>query len=171
MSRELGRAFLAESRRHLLEESWPRLQKTVPLVGSDGLWHRANESTNSIGNLLLHLRGNVRQWIVSGLGGAPDDRRRSLEFSEEERPSREELMARLETTLVEAASVLDRLDPDRLLETRHIQGEDVTVLAAVLHVVEHFSYHVGQIAHMAKALENVDLGYYAGRDLERRNET
>jgi uncharacterized damage-inducible protein DinB len=170
MSSELGAAFLRESRRHLLEESWPRLLKSVPKLDPDQLWHHENEHTNSVGNLLLHLSGNVRQWIIAGLGGAADQRNRSVEFSHSEPTPSEELMSRLEATLKEAAEVLDRLDPDRLLEVVHIQGYEVTALAAVLHVVEHFSYHVGQITHMVKAFTNVDLGYYEGKNLEERNE-
>jgi uncharacterized damage-inducible protein DinB len=169
MSSEIGAAFLTASKRHLLEESWPRLQKAVPRLDLDQLWHRENERTNSVGHLLLHLSGNVRQWIVSGLGGAPDERRRSLEFSQPEPIAGDDLMRRLEATLKEAAAVLDRLDPDTLLEPRSIQGYDVTGLAAVLHVVEHFSYHVGQITHMVKALRNEDLAYYEGENLERLN--
>lgn len=169
MANEMGAAFLTECKRHLLEESWPRLRKAVPKLDVDQLWHRENDHTNSVGNLLLHLSGNVRQWIVSGLGGVPDDRQRSLEFAKVQRIPGEELLKRLESTLQEAAEVLDRLEPDRLLEPRRIQGYDVTGLRAVLHVVEHFSYHVGQITHIVKAHTNEDLGYYEGQDLGRRN--
>jgi uncharacterized damage-inducible protein DinB len=78
-------------------------------------------------------------------------------------------MARLERTLLEARGVLEKLDSDGLLARRTIQGSDVSALQALVHVVEHFSYHVGQITHMVKAIENVDVGYYAGRDLSERN--
>lgn len=139
------------------------------MLDEEKLWRRVNPSTNSVGNLLLHLTGNVRQWIVSGLGGAPDVRARSSEFAERGPIPREELLARLEETLLEAGRVLDGLDPAKLLERKSIQGYDVSVLQALVHVVEHFSYHVGQVTHIVKALEDVDVGYYAGRDLSRRN--
>lgn len=166
---EVGQALIDEAKRQLLEESWPRLQKIVPLLDEAKLWHRVNPRTNSVGNLLLHLSGNVRQWIVSGLGDAPDTRVRSTEFDERGPIPGEEVMARLERTLLEARGVLEKLDSDGLLARRTIQGSDVSALQALVHVVEHFSYHVGQITHMVKAIENVDVGYYAGRDLSERN--
>jgi uncharacterized damage-inducible protein DinB len=168
-ARDIGSALIGEVRRHLLEESWPRLQKAVAMLDEEELWHRVNEQTNSVGNLLLHLNGNVRQWIVSGLGGEADERARAREFSERGPIPTAELMSRLEATLKDAGTVLDGLDPESLLEPKRIQGEDVDELRALLHVMEHFSYHVGQVTHMVKAMENVDLDYYAGRDLDRHN--
>jgi uncharacterized damage-inducible protein DinB len=169
-ARDLGSALIAEVKRHLLEESWPRIRKAVSMLDEERLWHRANEQTNSVGNLLLHLNGNVRQWIVSGLGGATDERARAREFSARGPIPAAELLSRLEATLQDAGAVLDGIDPESLLESTRIQGEDVDKLRALLHVMEHFSYHVGQVAHMVKAMENVDLGYYAGKDLGRQNE-
>ncbi len=166
----VGKALLDESRRHLLEEFWPRLHKAVPELSEAELWHRVNPQTNSVGNLLLHLNGNVRQWVISGLGGARDSRERSKEFAEDGSYPSSDLLARLEQTLREAAEVIEGLDPDRLLETRRVQGYDVHGVRILVHVVEHFSYHVGQITHMVKALKNIDLGYYAGHDLQRHNE-
>ena len=99
----------------------------------------------SVGNLLLHLNGNVRQWIISGFGGATDSRERSKEFAEKGPHPSSVLLARLERTLREAAEVIEGLDPDSLLETRRIQGCDVDGVRILVHVVEHFSYHVGQI--------------------------
>lgn len=168
-SGQVGEALIREARHHLLEVSWPRLQKAVTTLDPGQLWLRANENTNSVGNLLLHLTGNLRQWVVSGLGGAKDERIRSREFSERGPLPGSVVMARLEKTLHEAAAVLDGLDPEHLLVKWRIQGEDVTGLQALVHVVEHFSYHVGQIAHIVKSSENVDLGYYEGRDLDQRN--
>lgn len=168
-SANLGEALIRESKRHLMEESRPRIQKAVAALGEEGLWHRENANTNSVGNLILHLSGNVRQWIVSGLGGAPDERERAREFEERGPMPANEVLGRLEQTLSEAALVLDRLDPEGLLESRLIQGERVTGVQVLVHVVEHFSYHVGQITHIVKAARNVDLGYYAGRDLGRKN--
>jgi uncharacterized damage-inducible protein DinB len=167
--RDVALALLREAKRHLSEESLPRLRKAVSMLDEEQLWHRVNAQTNSVGNLLLHLNGNVRQWIVSGLGGSADERVRSREFETRGGLSAASVLSVLEKTLHEAAIVLDRLDPGKLLDKRTIQGEEVTGLQAVVHVVEHFSYHTGQVAHIVKALENVDLGYYAGRDLDRRN--
>lgn len=170
-ARDLGSALIAEVKRHLLEESWPRLQKSVSMLDEEELWHRVNEQTNAVGNLLLHLNGNVRQWIVSGLGGEPDERTRAREFSERGPIPAAALLSRLEATLKEAAAVLEGLDPESLLEPKRIQGHDVDALGALLHVMEHFSYHLGQVTHVVKALENVDVGYYEGTDLDQHNET
>lgn len=170
-ARDVASALIAEVKRHLLEESWPRLQKSVSTLDEETLWHRVNERTNSVGNLVLHLNGNVRQWIVSGLGGAPDERMRAREFSERGPIPAAALLSRLEATLKQAAAVLESLDPESLLGPKRIQGHDVDGLGALLHVMEHFSYHLGQVTHMVKALQNVDLGYYEGIDLDQRNET
>lgn len=166
----VGEALLSACRRHLFEESWPRIVKAVAQLGPDELWYRPNDRTNSVGNLLLHLSGNVRQWIVSGLGGAPDERARSHEFSERGPLPKKELMERLERTLEEARTVIEALDSRRLVARYRIQGYDVTGVGVLVHVVEHFSYHVGQIAHIAKSLRGVDLDYYGDRDLDQHNE-
>ena len=165
----VGEALIQESKRHLLEESWPRIEKCVAALNENELWHRENANTNSVGNLLLHLSGNVRQWIVSGLGTAPDERVRSLEFEERGHGGAAELLTRLQSTLSEAGAVLDRLDPNQLLETRTIQGFETTGVSVLVHVVEHFSYHVGQITHMVKATKDIDMKYYDGQKLDARN--
>ncbi len=170
----VGEALIQESKRHLLEESWPRIEKCVAALSETELWHRDNANTNSVGNLLLHLSGNVRQWIVSGLGTAPDERVRSLEFEERGPAGRgpvpaAELLTQLQSTLSEAGAVLDRLDPNQLLETRTVQGFETTGVSVLVHVIEHFSYHVGQITHMVKAIKDIDMKYYDGQKLDARN--
>ena len=166
----VGEALVREVKRHLLEESWPKIVVAVRHLSEEELWHRVNSNTNSVGNLLLHLSGNVRQWIVSGLGGAPDERRRASEFEETGPIPAEDVLAGLEATLSDAAATLERLDPEVLLEERSIQGFQTSGVQALVHVVEHFSYHVGQITHIVKALKDVDLKYYSGKDLDRTNE-
>jgi uncharacterized damage-inducible protein DinB len=124
------------------------------------VWWRANEESNSIGNLMLHLAGNARQWIVSGLGGITDQRDRSWEFAQREGMSREELVKRLQEVVSEVDSVLNSLDLSKLLDNRLIQGNEVTALAAVFHVTEHFSMHTGQIILLTKLLTAKDLHFY-----------
>ncbi len=157
--------LLAEARRRLLEDSLPRIRKCLAQLSDEDVWSRPNENTPSVGNLLLHLAGNVRQWIVSGLGGAPDVREREKEFLERGPIDRDELLRRVEATLREADGVLERVDPGRLGEERTVQGFRETGVGILVHVVEHFSYHVGQITYVTKAKKNVDLDYYAGKDL------
>ena len=119
------------------------------MLPAEALWRRDDESENSVGNLLLHLSGNVRQWIVSGVGGAPDARQRSAEFDARDGSAADALEA-LRDTLREADAVLASLDEASLGERRRIQGRDVNVLDAVYHVVEHFSMHTGQIILLTK---------------------
>jgi uncharacterized damage-inducible protein DinB len=114
------------------------------------VWWRANESSNSIGNLLLHLAGSTRAWIVGVAGGSPSPRDRQREFDERERIPRAELIARLRQTLADADEALARLDAGTLLERRQARDEEVTVLLAIYHAVEHFSMHTGQIIMLAK---------------------
>src|SRR5215471_10073081 len=146
---EIGRAFIAQSQYHLAEDFLPKIERCLGLLNDDRIWWRANEQSNSIGNLLLHLNGNVRQWIVSGLGDATDTRDRDSEFAQRDTIPKDELFGKLKHTVTEAVAVLDRLDPNALLGKRRIQGMEVSTLEAVLHVVEHFSMHTGQIIILA----------------------
>ena len=121
------------------------------------MWSRPNEASNSIGNLLLHLRGNVTQWIIGGVGDRPYDRQRQQEFDERVHVPATELLAALKGVVREADEVIRGLDADALLTTREIQDYDVTVLEAIYHVVEHFSMHTGQIILLTKARTGEDL--------------
>ena len=138
----------------------PKIERCLEKLSDSQAWWRAGEESNSIGNLVLHLSGNVRQWIVSGIGGAADTRARQTEFDERSQIPRAELMAHLKETLTEVDRVLAELSPSSLLEQREIQGTRVTVLEAVFHVVEHFSMHTGQILLLTKMLARSDLRFY-----------
>ena len=116
----------------------------------EAIWWRANDQSNSVGNLLLHLAGNVRQWIVCGVGGAADVRDRASEFAAQAGGNADELLATLDRALDDVDAVLARLTPGDLASRRTIQGREITVLEAVYHVVEHFSLHLGQIILVAK---------------------
>ena len=137
-----------------------RIEDCLGRLAPEQIWARGGENENAVGNLVLHLCGNVRQWIIAGIGGVPDVRVRDAEFAARAGESREELAARLRGTVDDAIAVLRLLAPERLLERVRIQAYDVTVLEAVLHVVEHFSHHTGQIIFITKAATGSDLGYY-----------
>jgi uncharacterized damage-inducible protein DinB len=154
---EVSQAFLNESREYLLGDFLPKIERCLERLTDEQVWWRANEQSNSIGNLLLHLEGNVRQWIVGGVGGAHVTRVRAREFDERAPLARERLRSALRATLEEAGGVLARLDSSALLEPRRIQESEVTVLSAVFHVVEHFSMHTGQILLLTKLLTGGDL--------------
>jgi uncharacterized damage-inducible protein DinB len=152
--------FLEFSRRKLLEQYWPRLRKAVEPLSDEQIWWRPNEASNSIGNLMLHLNGNVWQWLVASFNKLDDRRDRPAEFNATGDLSATDLLARLGQTLDEAAKVLARLTEEELLATWQIQGYTVTGLAAVYQVVEHFGLHYGQIVYITKMQEGRDLGFY-----------
>lgn len=161
---ELGRAFLDRSTRYLTDDYLPRIRASVERLDAADLWWRPNEASNSVGNLLLHLAGNLRQWVVSGAGGAEDVRVRHEEFGAVDGADAEELVEGLADVVFEAADTLGRLDPSVLLDRRTVQGNDVTVFEAVYHAVEHFSMHTGQIIWIVKARTGEDAGFYRVRD-------
>jgi uncharacterized damage-inducible protein DinB len=146
----LGVLFLEQSRKYLATEYRTKLRCAVEALPPGMFWRRPNESSNSVGNLLLHLIGNLRQWIISGVGGAPDSRNRAAEFGTQDGPSSTDLLTELERTLVEVDRVLSTLTPSALLERRVIQGRNVTVFEAIFAVVQHFSQHMGQVIWIAK---------------------
>jgi uncharacterized damage-inducible protein DinB len=152
--------FLAVSRYKLLEEYWPRMRTCVQALSDEQVWWRPNENTNSIGNLLLHLDGNVRQWLITSFNQTDDQRNRPAEFAQRDTIARDVLLDRLEATLNEAGEMIGRLTEQDLLREMKIQGYDVTGLYAVYHVVEHFGMHYGQIVYIRKLLTGEDLGFY-----------
>lgn len=153
--------FLDFSRNKLLNQYWPRLRKAVEPLSLEQIWWRPNDASNSIGNLLLHLNGNVWQWLVASFNGLEDKRDRPAEFSATGDLSASDLLDRLGQTIEEAAKVLARLTEKELLATMQIQGYTVTGLAAVYQVVEHFGLHYGQIVYITKMQEGRDLGFYS----------
>ena len=157
---DLAESFLERSRHFLTHEYRTKLRLAVEALPSDALWWRANEQSNSVGNLLLHLAGNVRQWIVSGVGGAADNRYRAAEFEARAGADAATLLAALDAVLDDADAVLARLTAEDLAGTRMSQGRDVNVLEAVYHVVEHFSGHVGQIILIAKMQQPGAIRFY-----------
>jgi uncharacterized damage-inducible protein DinB len=124
------------------------------------IWWRPNVESNSVGNLTLHLCGNARQWIVSGLGSERDQRLRDQEFGQTAIIPRAKLFELLRGTLAEVRAVLNSLNPESLLESRTIQGCNVNVLQAIYHVTEHFSMHTGQVILLTKILTQKDLSFY-----------
>jgi len=142
--------FLERSRYYLATEYRIKIRAAVESLPKGALWSRPNAESNSVGNLLAHLTGNVRQWIVSGVGGAPDVRDRAGEFGARDGDDAAALLSALDAVLDEADRVLSRLTATDLAAVRRIQGRDVNVMEAVYHVVEHFAGHTYQIILVAK---------------------
>ena len=155
-----SRAFIAHAAKILVSDYLPKIERCLEKLTDEQIWWRANEESNSIGNLILHLCGNVRQWIICGVGAQPDNRDRDSEFAQREIISRSELLALLHSTLREVDNTLRDLDPSLLLERRKIQGNNVEILEAIFHVTEHFSMHTGQIILVTKLLTGKDLHFY-----------
>ena len=129
-------------------------------LSHDQVWARGSESENAVGNLVLHLCGNLRQWIGAGVAGQPDIRVRDREFQARGGVQPEQLRERLDAAVKDAVEVIQRVAAERLPETVNVQGYDVTVLEAIYHVVEHFAQHAGQILFATKMMTGEDLGYY-----------
>ena len=160
---DAARVFIDKSRNLLTSDYVPKIERCLDLLTDEDIWWRPNDVSNSIGNLILHLCGNVTMWIVGGVGRLPFDRNRQLEFDERRRIPSAELRSRLRSVVAQADDVLKEVDASELLSRRQIQGYDVTVLEAIYHVVEHFSMHTGQIILLSKARVARDLKLWEPR--------
>ena len=148
-----------------------RIQDCLGRLSSEQIWTRGNDNENSVGNLVLHLCGNVGQWIGSGVGGKPDTRQRAGEFAARGNVQPAELSERLDKAVSEAAGIIRNVPHSRLSEKLTIQKYDVTLMEAIYHVVEHFSQHTGQIIFATKLLTGQDLGYYKHLNQPKHFET
>lgn len=164
----LHAGIITEVKRRLFDESVPRIKKCLAELSEEDVWYRPNEASNSVGNLVLHLCGNVQQWIVSGLGQAEDIRERDSEFAERGPLPHDHLIHLLETTMEAVSQTLDQTQPRDLLKVYTVQGFEEKGISILVHVVEHFSYHVGQITYFTKWKKAKDMGYYAGLDLTQK---
>ena len=162
---DISSLFLEFSREELLGQYWPRLRGCVELLSDEQVWWRPNEASNSIGNLILHLSGNVQQWLVASFDRSEDARNRPAEFGERQIVPAAALLERLESTMRRASDVLLRLTDADLRTTLQIQGYRVSGLQAVYQVVEHFGLHYGQIVYITKSIRGEDLGFY--RELDK----
>ena len=150
---------------YFLELNPPRVANCLNRLTEQQVWKKPNSQTNSIGNLILHLCGNIRQYAISSLGGLPDMRIRDEEFSVTSGLTKTELLEKLEMTISEAVTIINNVSEKELMQERSVQGFKYTGIGIMIHVTEHFSYHVGQIALYTKLLKDEDLGFYADIDL------
>jgi uncharacterized damage-inducible protein DinB len=147
-----ARSRLGAAAVELLGEYLRKIEAAVPLLTESQVWWRANPHSNSIGNLLLHLEGNLSQWLLAGLGGQPYERRRSAEFAAHEGAPARELLARLRDVVQRCIAVAASIDDDALAARHEIQGYARDGFGVLLHAVEHMSYHTGQIVLLVKQL-------------------
>ncbi|MBI4455853.1 MAG: DUF1572 family protein [Acidobacteria bacterium] len=160
-------AFLNEARASFLKDYLPKIEKCMELLSDQDLWWRPHETDNSVGNLLLHLAGNVRQWIISGIGGAPDRRERQQEFNQREPVHGHALLRDLRSALQEADAILAAMQTSEFLKPRVIRNLERTPLQAIFHAVQHFAYHTGQIIYITKLRSGKDLGFLQSRREKR----
>lgn len=146
---EVGGVYLEECRRRL-EASRARIVHCMDQLDEEQVWWRPGEGLNSLGNLILHLCGNLRQWIIAGVGGAPDTRNRPAEFAEKGPIPKAELMDRFAKVCAEADRVLAEFASERLLEPRRVQGFDEVVLVVLFDTLSHLAGHAQEIVLMTR---------------------
>lgn len=152
-----------------IDENTSKIKACMMQLDEKDIWFRHNEHVNSIGNIILHLCGNIRQYIISSLGGAPDIRERDLEFSTAGGFTNADLTTKWQHTIQEARTVISRASPENLLRRRVVQSMEHSGISIIIHVTEHYSYHTGQIIFLTKLYKNIDMGFYSGVDLNQKN--
>ncbi|MGY3793072.1 DinB family protein [uncultured Aquimarina sp.] len=152
-----------------LDESVRMITISFDQLSEEDIWKRFNESSNSIGNLILHLCGNITQYAISSLGNLEDNRDRDAEFSITDGLSKSELLTKLTATITKAKKIINTCSTAEYQRKREVQGFNFSGIGIAIHVTEHLSYHTGQIAFWTKQLKNKDLGFYDGMDLNIKN--
>jgi uncharacterized damage-inducible protein DinB len=169
MTEEFIKEFIDQSL-YRIGENTTKITICLDELEETETWKRPNDNSNSIGNIILHLCGNIRQYAISSLGNIEDIRERDKEFAADGGYSKSELIKKLITTVEEAKIIIQNIDSDELLRKRKVQGYYYSGIGIIIHVTEHYSYHTGQIIFWTKLLKNKDLGFYAGINLNIKNE-
>ncbi len=169
MNEEFIKEFISQAI-HRMDENTPKITSCLQELGEGEIWKRPNQHSNSVGNIILHLCGNIRQYAISSLGNSKDVRERDKEFSADGGYSGSELMKKLIATLDEAKGIIQNVTAEELLRKRKVQGYTHSGIGIIIHVTEHYSYHTGQIIFWTKLLRDKDLGFYTSVDLNVKNE-
>ena len=152
-----------------LDENSRMVRIALDRVSDEEIWQRPNQVSNSIGNLMLHLCGNITQYAISSLGEKEDVRERDKEFEAKGGIGKAELIRTLMHTVNMAKETIKSTSEAQFMRSREVQGFQMSGIGIILHVVEHYSYHTGQIAFWVKQLKDKDLGFYEDVDLNTRN--
>ena len=155
-----------EQSNYFLSLNLPRIKKCLNQLSEDEVWKKPNANTNSIGNLILHLCGNITQYIHSSLGKENDIRERDFEFARSGGFTKKELLEKIESVTHKAIQIISATSEEELMHKRMVQGFEYTGVGIIIHVTEHYSYHVGQIAFWTKFLKDKDLGFYEDFDFD-----
>lgn len=157
--------LISETERRILGESIPRVRQCLGLLNEQQIWERPNPDMAAIGHLVLHVCGNARQWVLHGLCGEPDIRDRDREFAGQQPVGKEELLRMLDDLASDLQRALPLIQGEMLQESYPVQVFQESGVAILVHAIEHFSYHTGQIARDTKRFLRIDLGFYAHLDL------
>lgn len=161
---------LVKNALYRMDENTRMIKQSFYEISEEQLWQKPNASLNSIANLVLHLCGNITQYIISSLGENEDMRQRDAEFSASGGYTKTEILKKLEDTVDTAKRVIFDANPEQLVRLRSVQGFSFSGVGVIIHAVEHYSYHTGQIAFWVKLLKEKDLGFYDGMDLNVKND-
>lgn len=166
-------SMLAEIKKNAIlriNENTPRVVQCINELSEEQLWQKPNENSNSMGNLVLHMCGNITQYVISSIGGKKDERVRDEEFDTTGGYNHNELIKKLENTMQESCKIIEVMTEEEAMRVRMVQGFKFSGIGNVIHAVEHYSYHTGQIAFYTKLLKNKDLKFYGDMDLSVKNE-
>ncbi len=158
-------AILAEATLRLRDESLPRIIQCLDALDTNQLWYTPHHVTNSVGNLVLHLSGNIRQYLCSGIGGLADIRQRDSEFVPNQSVTTADLKALITGAIDDGLTCVNAVPYTDWLTEINVQVFTMSRYSALIHVIEHTSYHVGQITHLTKAQTGKDTGYYDSLEL------
>jgi uncharacterized damage-inducible protein DinB len=153
-----------------IKESHKRIIACLDLMDESQIWLKPNTALNSMGNLVLHLCGNITQYIISTLVGAPDHRNRDAEFAATGGKTKEELKVMFDDVIEQSIQCISDVNDFDLSTIKKVQVYELTGVGIIIHVTEHLSYHTGQIAFLTKLLLEQDLGFYAGLDLNQKHQ-
>ena len=169
MTEEFVKEFIDQSITRI-DENTQKLVTCLDELEEAETWKRPNQHSNSVGNIILHLCGNMRQYAISSLGNIKDTRERDKEFSADGGYSKSELLKKLSDTVEQAKNIIKNISEAELLRKRQVQGFTHSGIGIIVHVTEHYSYHTGQIIFWTKLLKDKDLGFYANINLNAKNE-
>ncbi len=167
---KLKNHIVKEFELRVFEESYPRIYKCLSMLDDKEIWESPNGNIPSVGCLILHLCGNARQWILSGLGGEEDNRNRDDEFIIHTNIRKSDFIFLLENLKVKLQNCLQELPDDVFEQQFVIQDFKVSGFSVMVHVLEHFSYHTGQITTLTKLYSDKSTGYYSGLNLNAKNQ-
>lgn len=157
--------LISEFKQRVLDESLDRILQCGEMLTEEQFWKKAGPTTNSVGNLVLHLQGNMTQYILSCLGGQPDQRERSKEFMIQSLP-KSEVLGSFRQCALACVDVVRNLDEQEIAKIYQVQCFEMTGVSILVHVIEHLSYHTGQITLLTKLFTEKETGYYEGMELE-----